>query len=399
MACMDKETASAYLSGYLDAAESQQWAGHIASCECCQGLVEEVSGLLDDVRKALMAGDCPFHEGEIPAPEQVRRRPRCSPTVAPVTNDTLTKRLQQSTMWPLAEHWRRWSVRGALALAMLVVGFAVFHAIASRSVLHAEEILRRARMAAGISRSIPGHVIHRVYKLSLTNGMGPPDGEYRTEVWWDNVDHRSVSLRRDVQGHLREGNWLLADGSIYIYSADDESSPLLTIFPSDAAIREEIERLPAATRDRVKALLEHSRRPFYEAAVDSKAETEREINDSASGPEAENRVHEVKLASGQKLYRVTSHVYDGARIIPHWDVTQLIADKTYLVIEDHRTGYRRDGLIYDRDLILLQEQVLLPGEVNAQVFSPGPFPSAAKVKKISPKERVEALEQTLQPAQ
>jgi len=57
MACLDRETATAYLRGDLEPDDAERWAAHLANCEVCRQLVEEVSALIDEVRQDLMALD------------------------------------------------------------------------------------------------------------------------------------------------------------------------------------------------------------------------------------------------------------------------------------------------------------------------------------------------------
>src|SRR5919109_5263012 len=54
MACLDNETATAYLRGDLEPDEAARWAAHLAECEACRLLVQEVSALIDSVRQDLM---------------------------------------------------------------------------------------------------------------------------------------------------------------------------------------------------------------------------------------------------------------------------------------------------------------------------------------------------------
>ncbi len=385
MGCIDKETASAYLSGYLETREAQEWAVHVAECAACQQVVEEVSGLLDDVRRALVMGEVAGPDDDIPSPELVRRSARRNP--APPADSGPLGHLFRRVGRPRWAIWQRWATGGAMALLALVAAFAVLQFISSRSTLEAKEILRRADLAAH-TRAYPGHIVRRVWKDSLTNGYGPlPDGEYRVETWRDAIDNRYAVVRYDAQGHLRQGSWRLPDGTSYVFRGEDESRPQLVVWPSDADINAEIERLPVGIRERVRADVEHSRRPYPEIAAESAVQTERELSDLAGS----STVHEVTLPTGAKLFRVTSHV-ESKGVIPHWDVTKFIEDQTFLMVAYNSTGYRNDGLLYQRNDMLMQEQVFAPGEADLHIFVPGPFPAATEKRTRSPGERVHAIE-------
>lgn len=53
MACLDKETATAYLRGDLDPHQAALCAAHVADCDTCRQIVEEISALMDHARDAL----------------------------------------------------------------------------------------------------------------------------------------------------------------------------------------------------------------------------------------------------------------------------------------------------------------------------------------------------------
>lgn len=388
MGCIDKETASAYLSGFLETREAQEWAVHVAECAACQQVVEEVSGLLDDVRRALVMGEAAGPDDDIPSPELVRRFAKRNPA-PPAGSEPLGHLFRRigRPRWT----WRRWATGGAMALLALVAAFAVLQFISSHSTLEAKEILRRADLAAH-TRLHPGHIVRRVWKDSLTNGYGPlPDGEYRVETWRDNIDHRFAEVRYDAQGHLRQGNWRLADGTSYVFLGEDETRPRLVVGPSDAEVNAEIERLPVGIRERVRADVENARRPYPELAAEWAVRTERELSDLAGSGKSGSTVHEVTLPTGAKLFRVTSHV-ESQGVIPHWDVTRIIEDQTFLTVAHNSTGYRSDGLLYQRDTMLMQEQVFAPGEADMRIFVPGPFPAATEKRITSPRERITAIE-------
>ncbi len=397
MMCMDRETAAAYLGGYLEPEESQRWAAHVAQCPTCEQLVQEVSELFDHVRQILVAGDIPFCS-ETPSPEEIRQNAHSAALgnqglPMKVVTGKFRDAVQKIRLRP---RWLTFSMRvGAFAAILVVISGAVYF-ISSRSVAHAQEILRRSELAAGKSQNIPGRVVHRVYKVLITNGYGPlPDGEYREEFWWDNVNLRSARVRYDSAGHLRDGNWQMPDGSYQAYVAFDESRPYVVMGPSDVAVREEIGRLPDGLREKVANRYSELRRPFYEVAANRAAQTVREITTLAASNATQSSVDEVTLPDGKKLYRVTLHIEKPEAIVPRWDVTRIIAGETYLKIEEHDTGYRRDGKIFETTRILAAEEVLLPGEEKVGIFEPGPFPKNVQVRRVSALERVQGLERLL----
>ena len=67
MICLDRETAAAYLNGDLEPAEAEEITVHMAECSGCRALVENVSEMIDRVRRTLLFLDVPLPSTDLPA--------------------------------------------------------------------------------------------------------------------------------------------------------------------------------------------------------------------------------------------------------------------------------------------------------------------------------------------
>lgn len=402
MICLDKETAAAYISGDLEPELAEQCAIHVAECATCRALVEGISEMIDRVRQYLLLMDVPVTEAEIPPVEAIKAR--AAPPQAPsrawfhrmtsIVGRTGSAPAQGKTpprSWRLLRQ-RRWiqaMVAGVVVIAV-VMGVQFF---TDRQSISAEEILQRAERATINARTLPDRIVRRVWEETIKNGLGPlPDGQYRFEYWWDNVRNRFAYFRHNRTGSLIEANWNLEGGVGYVFRDYPGRGPEVTLTPSHQEIAEEIERLPQGLRDAVRAYHQQHTRPFVEVALELLAEKERELADVLAKRKDNATAQAVMLANGRKGYWVSFHVdTPPGWQVERWDVSQLILDGTYAVVEHRAMGYRTDGLVYERHRTFLGEQVFFPGEPDPKVFSPGPFPEHTKYRHVSPEERVKLI--------
>jgi hypothetical protein len=406
MICLDKETVVAYLSGDLNSDRSEHCAAHVAGCTTCRALVEEISGVIDGVRQDLLLVDESVNEVAIPPVESIRSRAaqrgkshrRWSRLHSPISRQERGSRSEDrartgARLFLLQPLWVR-VASAVVVLAVTVSGLFYLSGRRSVSVVSADELLQRAEQATVNARTLPDRIVHRIWRETVSNGLGPlPDGTYQFEKWWDNVNNRFAYLRFNADGTLVEGNWLLEDGTTYGYWAFGENGPRVTVGPSNQEISQAIELLPETVREKVRAYEEQRRRPFVEVASELLSDMERSISDSMAGRKENASAHAVTRPDGGRAYWAIFHVDVTApgALVTRWDVSQLILDRTYSVIEDRRIGYRRDGLVYEITRVLLDEQISFPGEADARVFSPGPFPPDADLRRVSAGERVEVL--------
>jgi anti-sigma factor RsiW len=95
MACLDKETATAYLRGDLDPHQAAVCAAHVASCDACRAIVENISALMDHARDALRELEDPSD-----APDWSR--------IARVINRAIDREPPRRLGWPLGWSVRQW---------------------------------------------------------------------------------------------------------------------------------------------------------------------------------------------------------------------------------------------------------------------------------------------------
>lgn len=380
MTCLDKEMAAAYISGYVGGEQSERCAIHINECPGCRALIEQISEMIDSTRRDLLLLDSPVAEATIPPIEIIRSRSGAS------------NRRQSRWLGLMPER-----LRPARALVIIVAFVATICGLlyfSGRRQVSAEEILRRSELATVNARTLPNRIIRRAWKETIKNGLGPlPDGEYRVERWWDNINRRFAYVRYDHSGALREGNWWLEDGTSYNFGAYPDGPPKVIVGPSDREIIGQIERLPEQAREAVRAYYQRSKRPFYQSAAEIVARTERDISDWLAGRASNATAQAVTLSDGRGAYWVNlqSDAISPEAIVRHWETSLLILDRTFNIIESRSSGYRADGLVYQIDKVLLDEQVFHPGDPEPRVFSPGPFPPYAVFHYVSAQERVELM--------
>jgi len=380
MTCLDKEIAAAYVSGYMEGEQSEQCAIHINECPGCRALIEQISEMIDSTRRDLLLLDEPSAETAIPPTEVIRSWSGAS------------NRKQSRWLGLIPERSR--PARALVTIVVLVATICGLLYFNGRRQVSAGEILRRSELATVNARTLPNRIIRHAWKETIKNGLGPlPDGEYRVEHWWDNVNHRFASVRYDYSGALREGNWWLEDGTSYNFGAYPNGPPKVTVGPSDREIIEQIERLPEQVREAVRAYYRRSKRPFYQSAAEMVARAERDVSDWLAGRASNATAQAVTLSDGRGAYWVSlqTDVISPEAVVRRWETSRLILDRTFNIIESRSSGYRADGLVYQIDKALLDEQVFHPGERELRVFSPGPFPQNSVFRYVSAQERVELM--------
>lgn len=219
MACLDRETATAYLRGDLEPHEAERWAAHLASCDACRRVVEEISALIDDVRQDLMTLDVSSH------------------AASPSFERLFDREHRQQPGMSIGAWWQVKTVR--LALASLVV-FAVI--LWSRGTpVSAAEILQRATVAERTVDQQAGEVLFRVVTVEERRGAARTLVSRRRVETWRRTG-TAVAARRayNEAGRLVAAEWIDNAGARTLYAngqspATSDNTPL----PARALLRAE----------------------------------------------------------------------------------------------------------------------------------------------------------------
>jgi len=214
MACLDRETAMAYLRGDLDPDEAEQWSAHVANCEACRLRLEEVSEMVDDVRHELMVADVTSEQDWTRLEELIDQQ------TAGRSSEGRSARLNASAV--------------AAVAASLVIAAAVFWN--PWSAVSAAEILERATLAERARQEHAGSVVHRV--LTLEERRGPARtlvSRHRVEGWRKTGTRASARRAFDERGRLLAAEWIDANGRRTVQSPSQPTleSPAASSSPAE----------------------------------------------------------------------------------------------------------------------------------------------------------------------
>jgi hypothetical protein len=195
MACFDRETATGYLRGDLDTHESLEWTSHLSSCQRCQGVLGEVSELIDAVRADLMILSVQATSPNSRRPEHMYR------ALIPPTFDST---------WLL-----RFLSAGGVALMVATIAWGVSRL--GSSPVSAAELIQASTRAEAEALPPSGSIGQRTYTISESRGLLQPPTTQHVEVWIDSRIHRRVRRVFDQRRRVIAGEWTAADGSRVIY--------------------------------------------------------------------------------------------------------------------------------------------------------------------------------------
>lgn len=379
--CSNQEVLQKLLDGELDAESSELTYHHLQACRQCK----EVLRSIEESR---------FFCIELLGLDDERETDRSDAAVRRVRS-----RLDHSLEGlPAAKTGRsRWKPFLALA-ASLVLALAGLVYFQGRKVVVADEILRYAEQATLRTRTMPGHIIRRIVSEKLVNSLGPlPDDDYVYEHWWDNAENRYAYRRFNSSSRLVEGNWVLTDGTTFVFTDYPDRSPSVVIGPTHVEVEAEIERLPEGERGAVREVFESRRRPLYQAAADLLRKMEVETSEALAGRQT-GASAAIAIgpggASGYQVHQV-AQVANPESPITHWEISRFIEADSYNILTEHLRGYRKDGQVYEKVRELLEQEVFLPADGDHASFAPGPFPATSEIRHVSARERVDLLRRSL----
>lgn len=199
MACLDNETATAYLRGDLEPEEADRWAAHLAECDSCRQLVQEVSALMDAVRRELMLA---YSD---PIVFDWRRADR-------VVRGTRSAARRIPSLSSLRPHFVGASLATAVALVLFIVWWR-------ETPVTAAEALRRAAVAEQATATNVSEIVHRTLTVEERRHQSVVRRQ-RVEIWQNAANRTKVRRLYNEAGHLVAGEWTLGDGSRSIYQRD-----------------------------------------------------------------------------------------------------------------------------------------------------------------------------------
>lgn len=197
MACLDRETATAYLRGDLEPPEAERWAAHVASCRVCRLVVEAVSALIDDVRQDLMTLDA--------AADVSSRR-----------SDGMIEHRGDATSRPIVASLASRTFAAAVASA-IVLGIVLW---VRGTPVSAAEILQRATTAERVTDEDPGGVLFRVLTVEERRGAARTlISRRRVETWRRTATPVSARRAYDEAGRLVAAEWIDRAGARTLYAS------------------------------------------------------------------------------------------------------------------------------------------------------------------------------------
>lgn len=223
MACLDRETATAYLRGDLEPDEAERWAAHLASCEACRQIVADVSALIDDVRQDLLMLDA------------------AAQTVWPCAEDVIEpRRHQRSVTSTLA-----WLTPRTFAAALASAAVLTIVLWVRGTPVSAAEFLQRASAAEQVTDRKAGAVLFRIVTIEERRGVARTlVSRRRVETWRKTATALTARRAYDEAGRLVAAEWIDDAGARTAYTtgrppARSDQPPL----PSRALLRGETWRL------------------------------------------------------------------------------------------------------------------------------------------------------------
>ena len=203
--CMDPESAFLYLSGELDTAVSDATAAHLAACEPCRGLVEDVSGLIGSSRELLQLAVVHEDEPEPPPADVVMAR---GAVRAKARMERRTRRADSSAIRVLSfpQVHSRLPLRAAAGL-LLCAGLAGV-LWWTDSDLSAAELLREAKTVQAAVRTPPDTATRRVLQLEERQFPGGALlSQKRVEIWESAAEGKKARRLYDAGNALLAGEW------------------------------------------------------------------------------------------------------------------------------------------------------------------------------------------------
>jgi len=217
MGCLDRETATAYLRGDLEPHEAEQWAAHLAICDACRHVVEEISALIDAVRQDLMRLD-------VGCDSTWQHRQRTWPS--------LERMIDRPHREPSGKSIGEWLNAKTISLALASVLFLAAVLWVRGASVSAAEILQRASTAERTADAKPGDVLFRVVTVEERRGTARTlVSRRRVETW--RKTGTSVAARRAYNevGRLVAAEWIDNRGGHTVYAsghvpASDHEQPV-----------------------------------------------------------------------------------------------------------------------------------------------------------------------------
>jgi anti-sigma factor RsiW len=203
MACLDNETATAYLRGDLEPEEADRWAAHLADCDACQRLVRQVSELMDSVRQDLMLA---YTLPVSPSGASARRLETLMRTRAP------RHWVRPGLTW-LRPGYAGAGLAAAIALVLFVIGWR-------ETPISAAEALERATVSERALASDVTHIVPRTLAIEERRTGDAAVSRRRVEIWQNAAQGTKVRRLYDAGGRLVAGEWTRPDGSRAIYQPD-----------------------------------------------------------------------------------------------------------------------------------------------------------------------------------
>lgn len=198
MACLDRETATAYLRGDFDPDEAERWAAHLAVCEACRGVVEEVSALIEDVRHDLMTLDASSHAAWSSPDRLIARHDRDRPSAPP------------------ASAWWRPTTIGVTLASLVMIAIVLWM---RGTPVSAAEILARASTAERTTNQQAGLVLFRVVTVEERRGRTRTlVSRRRVETWRQTGTTLTARRAYNETGHLVAAEWIDSAGARTLYA-------------------------------------------------------------------------------------------------------------------------------------------------------------------------------------
>jgi anti-sigma factor RsiW len=210
MACLDRETATSYLRGDLEPQEAERWSAHLASCEACRRVVEEISALIDDVRQDLMRLDVARNERLI---HLIDPSNSSNPSHPGSPSNSSNSGGWFNHAWSNFANLRTVSVALASVLVFTIV------LLTRGTPVSAAEILQRATFAERSVEQKPGDVLFRVVTVEERRGAARTlVSRRRVEIW--RKTGTAVAARRayNEAGRLVAAEWIDKAGARTLYA-------------------------------------------------------------------------------------------------------------------------------------------------------------------------------------